>query len=146
MGRTDGPIVLYDGVCNLCAWSVAFVIERDRRQRFRFASLQSEVGRRLLEEHGCPGTGLDSVVLLAEGRCLRKSRAALEIARRLDPPWPALYALIIVPGPLADRVYDFIGARRYRWFGRADRCHVPRGDSRGRFLDAAEIPGKDPVR
>lgn len=146
MGRTDGPIVLYDGVCNLCAWSVAFVIERDRRERFRFAALQSEVGRRLLEDHGCPGTGPESVVLLAEGRCLRRSRAALEIARRLDRPWPALYALIIVPRPLADRIYDFIGARRYRWFGRNARCQVPRGDWRSRFLDAAEIPERDPVR
>lgn len=138
MSAPDNPILLYDGVCNLCSASVAFVIRRDRRRRFRFASLQSGVGRRLLEKHGCPDTGLDSVVLLARGECLHRSRAALEVIRRLDPPWPALYVLIAVPRPLADRVYDFVGRRRYRWFGRRDRCEAPREAWRDRFLDWPE--------
>ncbi|MCH6579770.1 MAG: DUF393 domain-containing protein [Nitrospinae bacterium] len=43
-----GPILLFDGVCNLCTGTVRFVIGRDARKRFRFASLQSPVADQLL--------------------------------------------------------------------------------------------------
>lgn len=41
------PVVLFDGVCNLCNSSVNFLIDRDTAGRLRFASLQSEAARRL---------------------------------------------------------------------------------------------------
>ena len=89
--------------------------------------------RRLLGRYG-RGPDLETVVLIAGGRAYRKSRALLEILRRLDPPWPLLYGLLIVPRPFADAVYDFVGARRYRWFGTTTSCAVAEGD-RARILD-----------
>ena len=126
-----GPIILFDGVCNLCTSSVQFVIERDSRKRFRFASLQSAAAERLLGARD----QLDSMVLVADGRIHRRSTAALLIAKRLDGAWPLLALLLAVPRPLRDALYDWIGRRRYRMFGRRETCWVPQAALTERFLD-----------
>ena len=87
------PIVLFDGICNLCESSVQFVIRHDRQSRFRFASLQSEAGRRILDEFQYEANELSSVILVDNGELSRKSRAALNIARQLDGAWPTFYFL-----------------------------------------------------
>ena len=133
--RDAEPIVLFDGVCNLCSAVVRFVSRHDRDKRFRFASLQSTAAQRLLSQHGWSDPSLSSVVLVADGRCYGKSRAALEIARRLDAPWPLFYSFSVVPRWAADWVYDFVGARRYRWFGQRAVCWVPDHGLRERFLE-----------
>lgn len=125
--------MLFDGVCNLCNASVTFVIDRDARSVFRFAPLQSDVGRALVAE--CSLGGEDSIVLVEDGRCYVRSEAALRIARRLDGAWPILSALRIVPRPLRDAAYRVIARNRYRWFGRQDACRLPTPDLRARFLD-----------
>jgi predicted DCC family thiol-disulfide oxidoreductase YuxK len=127
--------VLFDGVCNLCNASVGFIVDRDRRGYFSFAPLQSEVGRRLLAAHGPLPESMDSVVLLEGGRLYTRSRAALRIARRLDGAWPLLFALSILPVPLADAAYAWVARNRYRWFGRTEACRVPTAALRARFLD-----------
>jgi len=130
-----GAIVLFDGVCNLCNASVGFIIDRDRRGYFSFAALQSEVGRRRLASYRRPGETLDTVVLLEGGRVYTRSRAALRIARRLDGLWPLLFALSVLPEPIADAAYGWIARNRYRWFGRSESCRVPTPELRARFLD-----------
>ncbi len=127
----DRPVILFDGVCNLCTGSVRFVIERDARKRFRFASLQSPVAERLLGRR----EDLESVILLQNGKIYRKSGAALRIARRLDGLWPALAVFLVVPRFLRDAVYDWIGRRRYRMFGKRDVCWTPQPELAERFLD-----------
>ena len=129
-------VVLFDGVCNLCTASVQFVIQRDSRKRFHFASLQSAVAQDLLAGHATQGTGLDSVILIAGGRIYRRSSAALLIARRLDGFWPLLSVLLLIPRPLRDALYDWIGRRRYRFFGRRQLCWTPNPEIAERFLDA----------
>lgn len=129
--ETRGPIILFDGVCNLCTGSVRFVIERDSRKTFRFASLQSPLAERLLGERD----NLESMVLVSGSKVYRKSTAALMIARRLDGLWPLLGALLVIPRPLRDAVYDWIGRRRYRWFGKRELCWQPRPELAERFLD-----------
>ena len=128
-------VVLFDGVCNLCTASVQFVIQRDSRKRFRFASLQSAVARELLGGPEAEGGRLDSVFLIAGGRIYRRSSAALHIARRLDGFWPLLSVLLLIPRPLRDAVYDWIGRRRYRMFGRRELCWTPNREIAERFLD-----------
>ncbi len=130
----EQPVILFDGVCVLCNGAVRFVLRRDRRARIRFAPLQSPAARRLLGRYGCGAPSLESVVLVADGRAYRRSRAILGIVRRLDPPWPLLYGLVVVPRPIADALYDFVGARRYRWFGTTTSCAVGEGDQ-ARILD-----------
>lgn len=128
-------IVLFDGECNLCNSAVAFVMKRDPRGRFRFASLQSEAGRKLVKECGMGDPGTDSVVLLRGGRCFTRSAAALRIARGLRGAWPLLAVFLLIPRPLRDRLYDVIAHHRYRWFGKAEQCLVPTPEFRNRFLE-----------
>jgi predicted DCC family thiol-disulfide oxidoreductase YuxK len=130
----DAPILLFDGVCNLCSGAVRFVIRHDPRGRFRFAALQSETGRRLLVRHGLPPDALDTFVLIEGESCFTRSDAALELARRLGGAWRALAILRLVPRPIRDAAYGLVVRNRYRWFGKSDRCMVPTPELARRFL------------
>ncbi|HEX2091883.1 MAG TPA: thiol-disulfide oxidoreductase DCC family protein [Longimicrobiaceae bacterium] len=128
-------VVLFDGVCNLCNHSVQFILQHDPHGHFRFASLQSPAGQRLLREHGFPPGELGSVILVEGGHAYTRSDAALRIARRLSGAWPALAGLRVVPRFVRDRVYDWVAAHRYRWFGKREACMLPTPALRARFLD-----------
>ncbi len=131
-----GPVVLFDGDCNLCNSAVQFLLRRDRRACLRFASLQSAVGQRLLTEAGAPTPLPDSLVLLLGGRVHLRSGAALRVARLLPLPWSLAAVLLLLPAPLRDGVYAWVARRRGRWFGRGAHCLVPGPALRSRFLDA----------
>jgi predicted DCC family thiol-disulfide oxidoreductase YuxK len=137
----DGPIVLFDGVCNLCNWAVQLIIdrERDREPKLRFAPIQSDVGRSLLEgatgAEAVRGSGEpDSIVLVEGGEASTHSTAALRIARHLRPPLGWAFVLLVVPRPIRDAVYRFIARHRYRWFGKTATCRVPTPELAARFL------------
>ena len=134
----ERPVILFDGVCHLCAGSVRFVIKRDPQQHFSFARLQSGVARQLLAEHDVTNNGLESVVLIYKGQVYRKSRAALRILLLLNRAWPLMGIFLLVPRFIADPIYDYIGRHRYRWFGQMDTCWLPEIDQHWRFLDADE--------
>ena len=127
-------IILFDGVCNLCNGFVLFVIRRDPAARFRFAALSSEAAARLLADAGVRAPLPDSIVLIHDGRAYFRSDAPLRIARGLTFPWPLLSVFLVVPRFVRDPVYDFIAARRYRWFGRREVCMVPTPELKNRFL------------
>ncbi|MGC4095627.1 MAG: thiol-disulfide oxidoreductase DCC family protein [Nitrospira sp.] len=128
-------IVLFDGVCHLCAWAVQFISARDPAGHFQYASLQSETGQKLLKRYGLPTQSMDSFVLVEEGKAYTESGAALRVARRLSGLWPIFYAGIILPSVLRDPVYRFIARHRYRWFGKSDSCMMPSPELRARFLE-----------
>lgn len=137
------PVILFDGVCNLCHGFVRWVLARDHRKEFRFASLQSRAARSLLDSAGVPAGSLpDSVVLILHGQPpLVKSEAAFAIAARLGFPWSWAACGRLLPRGLRDRLYDWVAVHRYRWFGRSTSCLLPTRELRGRFLDADESPG-----
>ena len=126
--------ILFDGVCNLCNGFVRFVIARDPEARFRFAALSSAAAGRVLAEAGVKLPIPDTIVLVDQGVVYYRSDAPLRVARGLTFPWPLAYGFIVVPRFIRDRVYDFIAARRYRWFGRRDVCMVPTPELQQRFL------------
>ena len=139
-----GAVVLFDGMCNFCDASVNFIIERDTAGYFKFAPLQSEVGRELASKHGLKfeaeksraseHASLDSVILIEDGNAYTHSTGALRIARHLDGLWSWAYPLIIVPRPIRDFFYRLFARYRYRMFGRKDECAVPTPEIRERFL------------
>ena len=134
--KDDAPrVILFDGVCNLCNGFVRFVIARDPGERFRFAALSSPSADRVLRDAGVTPPIPDTIVLVADGVAYFRSDAPLRIARGLRFPWPLAYGLVIVPRVIRDRVYDFVAARRYKWFGRRDLCMVPTPELKQRFLD-----------
>ena len=132
----DNPVVLFDGECNLCTWSVQFIMRRDPGARFRFASLQSPAGQRLLAARGLPARSFDSFVLVEGSQCFTGSEAALRVVHRLAGWWPLLGVLSIIPRPLRDRGYALIARNRFRWFGRRATCLVPTRELLDRFLDS----------
>ena len=145
-------IVLFDGVCNLCHSTVRFILRRDRRQLFSFASLQSKFARGILEDRGraallpaavpadAAGDAPGSLILIDGQRVWVRSSAALRIARRLRWPWPLLAAFLIVPPFLRDLPYRLIARTRYRFFGMRSVCSLPSSAQRERFLDRDEMP------
>ena len=129
------PIILFDGLCNLCSSSVQFVIKRDAKDYFRFASLQSSFGQSQLKKYGLPINLIYSIILIKDGVVYQKSSAALEIAKSLNGLWPAFYIFIIVPPFIRDWVYDIISKNRYVWFGKKDSCIIPTVALKSKFLD-----------
>jgi len=130
----DRPIILFDGVCNLCDGFVQFVIRHDEKSLFRFASLQSPVGIELLQKHQLPTEELSSVVLSLGDAFYTKSDAALHILQRLSGPWKLAGSFLILPRFLRDLIYDLVARNRYRLFGQRDVCMIPTPESRERFL------------
>lgn len=129
------PIVLIDGVCNLCQGATKFIIRHDPGGRFRIASLQSNLGQALVAKSGLSTEGIRTIILIENGKYYTKSTAALRIARHLKFPWPILYGLIIVPKFIRDVAYRYIANHRYQWFGKSDHCMLPSPELKGRFLE-----------
>jgi predicted DCC family thiol-disulfide oxidoreductase YuxK len=127
-------IILFDGVCNFCNRTVQFIIKRDKQGLFKFASLQSEIGKELLKKHGID-QNIDSFILIVHERYYMKSTAALHVCKKLKGAWKLFYLFKIVPTPLRDIVYDHIAKNRYKWFGKREACVVPSKEIKNRFLD-----------
>ncbi len=128
-------IILFDGVCNLCNGAVTFIIKRDKHDRFRYAPLQSEVGKALARKYAIDTSKIDTIILIDEEGYYTKSAAALNIAWHLSGGYPLLYSLMILPAFIRDQMYDGIAQNRYRWFGKRESCMVPTPELKAKFLD-----------
>lgn len=128
-------IILFDGFCNLCDRSISLVIRKDKKCRFRYVALQSEAGVYLRNRLALPAA-TDSVILLENGEIYTESEAALRIAVRLAFPWSLAVLFRIVPRFLRDRVYRWVAAHRYRWFGKRAYCRLPSKEEYALFLTA----------
>ena len=128
------PLILFDGVCNLCNGSVQFIIKRDKEAKFRFASLQSEAGKKILEQFKLPTDTFNSFILYEDGKIYTRSTAALRVFSQLKN-WKWVGALQYVPKFIRDGVYNLVARNRYRWFGKKDECMIPTPELKSRFLD-----------
>ena len=131
---SDNGIILFDGFCNLCSWSVQFILKRDSKNYFRFASLQSEIAERFLKDFNIPKGFYQSLVLIENNRVYFRSNAALKIARKLRGLWPILYVFILIPKPVRDYIYNIIAINRFKWFGKKEICFLPEKDYSEKFL------------
>ncbi len=131
----EKPVLLFDGVCNLCNRWVNYVIDRDPKGRIMFAPLQSDAGRKLLEVQGLDPDAMDTVVLIEGGKAFLRSDAALRVAAHLTGPVRLLRIGRFFPRKLRDALYNFIARRRYRWFGKREECRIPEPGIKDRFLE-----------
>ena len=129
-------IVLFDGVCNFCNDSVRFIIKRDKKDLYRFASLQSELGKSLTKSRGIDTNAVDSIILIQPGEAYYlKSDAALNIAKNLNGFYSALSIFLYLPSGFRDFLYDLIAKNRYKWFGKKEACPMPTADEQAKFLE-----------
>jgi len=133
--RVRAPLILFDGVCNLCNAWVRFVIRRDPAGIFHFAAQQSPTGRAIIEDHVSGASQLSSVILIEDTATYTESDAVLQVLARLRPPWSWIALLRIIPRRIRDACYRFVVRHRYQWFGRTEVCQVPSVDMRSRFVE-----------
>jgi predicted DCC family thiol-disulfide oxidoreductase YuxK len=128
-------ILLFDGECNLCNGSVQWILKRDHKAYFKFASLQSPTGQKYLSAFNLSETNLETVVLIDDNQVFTHSDAPLQVLRKLGFPWSLGVTLSIVPRFLRNGVYRWIAHNRYRWFGQSAQCWLHRPEWKDRFLD-----------
>jgi predicted DCC family thiol-disulfide oxidoreductase YuxK len=132
--NADNPVILFDGVCNLCNKSVQFVIKRDAQAKFNYASLQSAFGQSLLKQFNLPADTFDSFVLYQDKQIYTRSTGALKMLTQLQG-WKWTKILYIIPRFIRDGIYNIIAKYRYRWFGKRDECMIPTKELLARFMD-----------
>ncbi len=132
---TEKPIILFDGVCNLCDRSVSFIIKKDKKKKFLFASLQGKKGHELLSQFHLPLDDINSFVLIDKGKAYTRSSGALRVVKEFGGMWKLCYAFIIIPKFIRDGLYNQVAKNRYKWFGKKEACMVPSAGIKERFLE-----------
>ena len=135
LGNHKPVVILFDGVCNLCNGLVRFIIRRDPNAKFKFASLQSEVGRSLLKQFNINPDLLHSIVVIDNDVAFQRSDAALRIANNLSGGWKILKVFRILPKFFRDTCYNIVATNRYRIFGKKENCMVPTPELKERFVE-----------
>ena len=131
INNEDKFIILFDGVCNMCVGSVNFIIKRDSKDMFRFASLQGDVGQKMVRKYSL---SMNSIILIKNGQVKTKSSAVLNILYHLNTFWKALLVFYVVPYPIRDILYNIVAKTRYFLFGKRNQCMVPNENINSKFL------------
>ena len=128
------PLIVFDGVCMFCSGFVQLILKLDREKRFRFATAQSPLGESLFRRHGLPTDDYDSNLAIIDGAAFTKLDSFVAVMAALGWPWRAAKALLILPRPLRDWLYDRVARNRYALFGRKDSCEIPSAELRERLI------------
>ena len=129
-------LILFDGICQLCNATVQYVIKRDKKDVFRFAALQSEIGKRIINEFNIDTTKTDSILLYShESGLSYKSSAALKIVSSFGFPYNLSNVLFAIPAFIRNWVYDFLAKNRYKWYGKRGQCMIPTLELQSKFLE-----------
>ena len=124
MNLKDKNIILYDGYCKLCNFSLQFILKRDKKKVFRYYTIQSKEADHLLSMRFTVDNIPDSVILLTDGQLYTKSEAFFKILPHLGRGYNLIIVFKIIPRRLRDKIYDWIASNRYRWFGKRDQCKI----------------------
>jgi predicted DCC family thiol-disulfide oxidoreductase YuxK len=118
-------VILFDGVCKLCEYSVCWIQRYDGAKQFQYVSLQSEEGQIYAKKYGVDLANIETVLYIIDGEALERSDAFFAILKELDS-WPRFfYFLRCIPKPLRDGLYGFVARYRYRLFGKRQTCFIP---------------------
>lgn len=129
-------IILFDGLCNLCATSVQFIIKRDKKDIFRFVSLQSDLGQELLQQLPISKQKIDSIILYESNKAYYyKSEAVFEIVKSIGGFFYCLLIFKWLPTAVTNTIYDYVARNRYRWWGKKEHCLVPTKGLQSKFLE-----------
>lgn len=127
-------VILFDGVCNMCVRSVQFIINRDKQDVFRFASIQSEIGQDLIKRHSIDIEKNDSMIVIKDEYVRYRSSAILYVLFYLKTMWKLFLIFYIIPTPIRDIFYKIIAKKRYFLFGKKNKCMIPDSSISEKFL------------
>ena len=132
--------MLYDGVCGLCNRLNQFLLKRDRHDRLRFASLQSDLAESLTLRHGANPKDLDTVYVVVDHNqptehLLSRSDAIIYLLTELGSVWKVMALAKILPKGLRNIAYNVVAKNRYRVFGKHDSCMLPDPKHKNKFLE-----------
>ncbi|ESU18756.1 hypothetical protein FCR2A7T_21590 [Flavobacterium cauense R2A-7] len=129
-------IILFDGVCNLCDATVQELIRKDKNDVFRFAALQSQTGKEIVNYIGIDTSKTDSIILYEPGKAYHiKAEAAIEIAKNIGGIYFLLGVFSVFPNWMKNSVYDFVARNRYKWYGKKESCMMPTPELKAKFLE-----------
>ncbi len=134
MTKVPDNVVFYDGVCNLCNFTVQFVLKRDKKGNYLFAQIGGENYKKLIKKHP-DSLGVDSILFYQDNILYSKSSAALKILIGLNGVWRSLSVFWLIPLPIRDFIYDRIASNRYKIFGKTDSCMLPNSNMLNRLID-----------
>jgi predicted DCC family thiol-disulfide oxidoreductase YuxK len=119
--------IVFDGMCHLCSASTAWIARRTANKPVRFVPAQSEEGEYALKAAGLDTFDPESFLVIQNGQSLQKSRAVIAILNMVGSVWKIIgWLLNLMPVPIADKIYSWVAANRYKWFGRRNTCFIPR--------------------
>jgi len=133
--NNSNPIVLFDGLCNLCTTSVQFLIACNKKENLHFASLQSNFAIKLLAKLKVPAPDLNTIIFIENEQVYTKSTAAFELTKHLSYPWRSIYYFRFIPRSITDWIYNLISKNRYNWFGKKNHCLLPKPEWKHRFFE-----------
>ena len=128
-------VILFDGVCNLCNSSVNWIIDHDKQNQFKFASLQSVYGQNTVKQLGLQDNYMSTVVFEDNGKAYLRSDAALQILKQLGGVYSLAVVFYIVPSFVRDFFYKIVANNRYKWFGKKESCRIPTAELKSKFLE-----------
>jgi len=129
-----GDLIVFDGVCLLCAGFTRFVMRYEARPHFHFATAQSDLGQTLYRAMGLSPEAFDTLLVVLDGKIYTKTHAVGAVMARMVLPWRVLALLVYLPAWSTDWAYDVIARNRYRLFGRRAECEIPDTSNPSRFL------------
>ena len=135
MNTNNKFIILFDGQCNLCIGSIQFIINKDSKDKFRFASIQNQVGKEIIKKHKINTQKNDSIILIKNNIVYYRSTAVLFILYDLKTIWKFLVLFYLIPYPLRDLIYILVAKFRYSIFGKKKKCMVPDKKNKSKFLN-----------
>ncbi|MDQ1097397.1 MULTISPECIES: thiol-disulfide oxidoreductase DCC family protein [Chryseobacterium] len=131
---TNTYIVFFDGECGVCNFWVQWILERDTKDQFMFASLQSDFGQKFLSERGLDTQVFNTMYLWKPNSYyLIKSSAVLEIARLLGGIYQLSAIGKIIPQFLRDKLYDVVSKNRMKLANQ--KCYLPTPHQRKKFIE-----------
>ena len=131
----QGPLMLFDGVCNLCNGALQFMLRVEKHGKLQFCTLQSDAAIALLKHLNAP-LDLSTVVYVVDGNLYTHSTAiSLLLRHHARPSWAFLGVLLaVIPKPLRDFGYRVVASNRYKWFGHKETCLMPTPALKARFI------------
>jgi predicted DCC family thiol-disulfide oxidoreductase YuxK len=133
--QNNDPVLLFDGVCNLCHSSVQFILKNEKNHKLKFAAIQSEAGKRLLNHYHIDPNQTNSVILIADNQVFTEFDAVLKLTVFLKFPYSTGKIMFVVPQTIRNFFYKKVAKNRYNWFGKRESCMIPTPNLRKRFLE-----------